>query len=255
MLKKYLMKTKDVYSVANQKKEVKICVLGDANVGKTNFINQFTKSSFNEDYTPTIESRQNKLFKFSGKQYQIQIYDTAGSKELNLFVSDSISQCEGFIIIYSLTDRNSILRIQHYKTLIKNIFKEVEMPIVLVGTKMDLNKQIAITKNECKTTSFNHNIPNLFFTSAKSKESIVPVFKKLVDMIVLKERKVKKETESNNIRINHINQIHKQKQSQQLQQQQQTIKNQSNNEKLKARLDNKPRSASTIRMKKYLKLF
>ncbi|KAN0006905.1 hypothetical protein ACTFIU_005098 [Dictyostelium citrinum] len=248
MFNKFLIKTKDMYSLKNHKKEVKICVLGDANVGKTNLINQFTKSSFIEEYTPTIENRQNKLYKFKGKQFQIQIYDTAGSKELNLFVSDSISQCEGFIIVYSLTDRNSILQIQHYKTLINNIFKGVEMPIVLVGTKMDLTNEIAITKNECKISSFNHKIPNFFFTSAKSKESIVPVFKKLVDLILVKEKKVKKETESNNIKINNQNQIKKLQQHQL--QHSEAIKN---CEKLDPSTN--LRSTVTLRMKKYLKLF
>ncbi|KAM9962959.1 hypothetical protein ACTFIW_006180 [Dictyostelium discoideum] len=248
---KFLSKSKDIYRVTSHKKEVKICVLGDANVGKTNFINQFTKSSFNEEYTPTIESRQNKLYKFNRKQFQIQIFDTAGSKELNLFVSDSISQCEGFIIVFSLNDKNSILKIQHYKTLIKNIFKDVEMPIVLVGTKMDLKKEITISKNECKITSVNNNIPNLFYTSAKNKDSIIPVFKKLVDLIISKEKKVKKETESNNIKINNQNKIKKQQQQQQQQKQQQ----QKQQEEIETIKKNKTRSNSTLRIKKYLKLF
>lgn len=48
---------------------------------------------------------------------------------------------EGFLICYSVTDRRSFIEVKEYSRLIKRVRCLENIPIVLVGNKVDLVKQ------------------------------------------------------------------------------------------------------------------
>ena len=53
---------------------------------------------------------------------------------------------EGFIIIYSVADRNSFEKILDFKSVITKIHKkedEEDIPIVLIGNKCDLKRKVS----------------------------------------------------------------------------------------------------------------
>ncbi len=56
---------------------IKLLVLGDCQVGKTNFISRFISDKFEESYTPTSTfDFQTKIYKTSsGKVIKLQIFD------------------------------------------------------------------------------------------------------------------------------------------------------------------------------------
>ena len=53
---------------------------------------------------------------------------------------------EGFIIVYSVADRNSFEKILDFKSVITKIHKkedEEDIPIVLIGNKCDLKRKVS----------------------------------------------------------------------------------------------------------------
>ena len=56
----------------NIRSDLKIIVVGNANSGKTSFVNKWTKNQFHETYKATIVSEFGyKVFEFNNKVYRI----------------------------------------------------------------------------------------------------------------------------------------------------------------------------------------
>ena len=63
----------------NMKSDFKIVVIGDVGVGKTSFVNRWTKNIFTDDYKATILSEfKFKILEINGQIYRIQLWDLAG---------------------------------------------------------------------------------------------------------------------------------------------------------------------------------
>ena len=85
--------------------DLKIIILGNSETGKTNFVNKYTKNSFDDSYKPTIVAEFGfKIFEFDGLIYRIQLWDIAGKdkdhKVAKIFAKDS----HGFIIVADATN-------------------------------------------------------------------------------------------------------------------------------------------------------
>ena len=63
--------------------KIKICLVGEAKVGKTNIINQFTNQIFNDEYISTIScDKYIKTIELNHeKQLILELWDTAGQEK------------------------------------------------------------------------------------------------------------------------------------------------------------------------------
>ena len=85
--------------------DLKIIVIGNSKVGKTSFVNKWTKNQFSDTYKATIISEFGfKIFENEGKFYRIQLWDLAGKdknpKITKIFAKDS----HGCVVISDATD-------------------------------------------------------------------------------------------------------------------------------------------------------
>ncbi|KAK5583286.1 hypothetical protein RB653_004877 [Dictyostelium firmibasis] len=162
-------------------------ILGAAKTGKSSIINMFLQSYFEESYMATIENKCNKLYSYKNNLYTISCNDTAGQEEYSCLVPDTISNCQCFIIVYSLNDRESIDKIQLYKDLIKSNYKGnyLTPPIILVANKSD--KKNVITKNEIIELSKVFDIPTIT-SSSNNLASVLSIFNLLIDTIEYKDK-------------------------------------------------------------------
>ncbi|KAK5575281.1 hypothetical protein RB653_010538 [Dictyostelium firmibasis] len=174
-------------------KKLNICFLGDKCVGKTSTIHTMVNSFFDEEkYSPTIESKFNKLFSYK-ILYNLNIHDTAGSIEMESLLLDTIKQCDCFVIMYSITDRDSYDSIYKYRDLIKEAFPYKEnIPIILCANKNDHKKQSQFSQNEIIDISKSFGLPSTI-SSAKCLNSVLNTFKLLLDIVQKYEKQVKKD--------------------------------------------------------------
>ena len=80
--------------MSNFRNDLKIIVIGNTRVGKTSFVNKWTKNQFSDIHKSTIVSEFGfKIFENEGKLYRIQLWDLAGqdknSMVTKLFAKDS----------------------------------------------------------------------------------------------------------------------------------------------------------------------
>ena len=85
--------------------DIKIIIIGNSGVGKTSFINKWTKNSFNDSSTSTIGSEfVYKVFPHNGTIYNIQLWDIAG-QDKNIMVTKYFARdSHGCIIMSDATD-------------------------------------------------------------------------------------------------------------------------------------------------------
>ncbi|KAG0716934.1 GTP-binding protein Rit1 [Chionoecetes opilio] len=127
-------------------KVFRIVVLGEGGVGKSALTLQFVSHNFLEYHDPTIEDAYQRQAVIDGEPALLDILDTAGQIEFTAMREQYMRCGEGFLICYSLTDRRSFEEVAGYKKLITKVRAADNIPIVLVGNKVDLDDRKVTTE-------------------------------------------------------------------------------------------------------------
>ncbi|MHA1382521.1 MAG: GTP-binding protein [Candidatus Helarchaeota archaeon] len=164
----------------------KICVLGNAGVGKTTSITQFSESRFESDYKPTIgTSIVKKDSLVDNAIVHLQIWDIAGQDIWQKMRRIYYAGSEGALILFDVTRPSTFNAIEKWI----NEFKTYSGPdkkVILVGNKIDLVEKRKITYDEAKSKAEELKIP-YFETSAKTKENVDAIFLSLASKLIKSE--------------------------------------------------------------------
>ncbi|KAF9040096.1 P-loop containing nucleoside triphosphate hydrolase protein [Panaeolus papilionaceus] len=125
--------------MSNALKRRKIAVLGSRSVGKSSLVKQFIENNFIDSYYPTIESTFAKSVVYKGVEYDCHIIDTAGQDEYSPINSQYAIGIHGYVLVYSITSRNSFNMIQIVHDKIVDFCGVTKIPCVVVGAKCDLS--------------------------------------------------------------------------------------------------------------------
>lgn len=150
----------------------KIAVVGAGGVGKSAFIIQYLQGTFMADYDPTIEDSYRKQDSISFNEgtpetVYLEILDTAGQEEYSALRDDYMRSCNGFLLLFSLIERNSFVNIDEFRDHILRVKDRDDVPMVLVGNKCDLTEDLEVTAEDATRKSNLWEVP-LFLASAKT---------------------------------------------------------------------------------------
>ena len=185
--------------------QIKIIVIGDSSVGKTNFIFRFVENKFNPAYVTTVGfDYKSKIIKLpkSKKRVKVQIWDTAGQERYNAINKNLFQKVQGVIIMYDITNRNSFDNIGKWLHLLsQSVSNKIKM---LVGNKLDLSdSQRIITEEEGRKAADESNM--LFYeASGETGENVDKVFTEIAETIYenLSDDKSSFLSDSNSIQLN-----------------------------------------------------
>ena len=162
---------------------LKIILIGDSGVGKTNILSKFVKNQFNPESKTTIGVEfATKTVQINGKTAKAQIWDTAGQERYRAVTSAYYKGANGAMVIYDITNSVSFNSLQKWlKELRDN--SDTQVTIMLVGNKSDLAEMRSITTREA--TDFAESEKLLFFeTSARDSTNIGEAFTSLIAAIL-----------------------------------------------------------------------
>jgi len=159
-----------------------VVVLGTGAVGKTAITVRFLDNKFVERYDPTIEDTFRRQVAIDDEAYLLDIQDTSGQDEFNSIRDQQIKFGDGFIIVYSITSRTSFERAKTIITKVIQLKEDANFPMVLVGNKIDLIEERAVSVDEGKKLAEEFQIPN-FQSSAKEDISVCEAFHAVVRTI------------------------------------------------------------------------
>jgi len=165
----------------NKVRNLQIAVLGPGGVGKSCISMRYTKSAFVEVYDPTIEDSFRRHETVDGVTFYVEILDTAGQEDLKILRRSWIVGREGFLVVYSILERNSFEELPQFLDLIKQVEEEEErqIPIVIVGNKADLAAQRKVPLAEAQALAESYNA-RYIETSAKEGTNVDESFELLL---------------------------------------------------------------------------
>eukprot|EP01083_Nonionella_stella_P259706 886403_1 len=118
-----------------------LCVMGAGAVGKSAITLRFIQGQFVSNYDPTIEDAYRKQVDVDGNQLILDILDTAGQEDFECLRQQWMKDKNGFILVFSIIHKISFTQLQEFYDGIMDIYDDGNVPpIVLVGNKIDLDK-------------------------------------------------------------------------------------------------------------------
>lgn len=145
---------------------VKLVVVGDGGVGKSAITIQFFQKLFVTDYDPTIEDSYMQHVEVDGQWCMLDVLDTAGQEEFSAMREQYMRKGDGFLLVYSVTDKNSYENITHFHTQILRVKDRDTYPMLLVANKVDLVHLRKVTEEQGRELAHKLGIPYIE-TSAK----------------------------------------------------------------------------------------
>ncbi|KAM9999662.1 hypothetical protein ACTFIZ_008139 [Dictyostelium cf. discoideum] len=165
---------------------ISLCIMGDGGVGKTAVTIQFISNHFVYYYDPTIEDSYRKQCLVDDQVYMLDILDTAGQDELTAMRDQWIRSCEGFVLVYSVTSRSSFDQIQFFREQIIRVLDSDDVPIMMIGNKIDLDDERQVTFQEGKDLARCLGM-SFMEVSAKNRTNVEEVFNETVRIVKRKE--------------------------------------------------------------------
>ncbi|NWS13203.1 RIT2 protein, partial [Pachyramphus minor] len=147
---------------------------------------QFISHRFPDYHDPTIEDAYKTQVRIDDEPAYLDILDTAGQAEFTAMRDQYMRGGEGFIICYSITDRQSFQEAAEFKELIYRVRHTYDIPVVLVGNKIDLEEFRQVSTEEGMSLAREYSC-SFFETSAALRFYIDDVFHGLVREIRRKE--------------------------------------------------------------------
>ena len=141
-------------------------VVGGGGVGKSCLTIQLIQSHFVDEYDPTIEGRLHssseklklkliRLFMTDSYRKQcviddevalLDVLDTAGQEEYSAMREQYMRTGEGFLLVYSITSRQSFEEILTFQQQILRVKDKDYFPIIMVGNKCDLEGERQVSR-------------------------------------------------------------------------------------------------------------
>ena len=154
---------------------VKIIIIGDQNVGKTNIIHRFTDGEFSNQYMITIGMDYlSHNIKINKNIFHLQLWDTAGSERFRSITKGYFSNSACAIIVYDITNEKSFDSIKEWVNECK-LYTNKNIHLVLVGNKNDLKEQRKIEKEQGEELAKEYDM-KFFEASALTGDNIEEIF-------------------------------------------------------------------------------
>lgn len=174
-----------------EKMKVKICLIGEAAVGKTSMIRRFVHDEFDDKYITTLGAKVSKKvidYDLSHKDLHIDmdmtIWDIMGEKGFRDLVKEAFFiGTRGVLAVCDITRYDTLKELDDW---IQSVFRVVgNIPVIYAVNKVDLKDEVLLmygdTELEQSTRAFD---ASYLYTSAKTGENVEEIFRKLGQMII-----------------------------------------------------------------------
>lgn len=182
--------------------KLKVVIVGDSGVGKSNLIKRFTTNEFlaNSKATVGVEFLS-KSYKINDKIFKIEMWDTAGQERYKSITSAYYKGAKGALVVYDTTSAQSFENVDKWYNEIKEKTGK-DIKLILIGNKIDLSEQKVVNTDEALAKAKTWGIP-LMETSAKSAVNVKEAFHDLLKEMYLEMNKNLQNVENKNLENNN----------------------------------------------------
>ena len=155
---------------------VKVVIIGDSAVGKTNILLRFVNDEYKMAHITTIGvDFKIKTISVDGVKLKMQIWDTAGQERFKTITETYYKGASGVLLVYSVNDRKTFNSIENW---VKQINESQPEGIakLIIGNKSDVSdseRQVSRSEGEALAKKFGISFLE---TSAKDNINITEAF-------------------------------------------------------------------------------
>lgn len=165
-----------------QSNDYRVVVFGAGGVGKSSLVLRFVKGTFRESYIPTIEDTYRQVISCDKSICTLQITDTTGSHQFPAMQRLSITKGHAFILVYSITSKQSLEELKPIFEQICLIKGDIEnIPIMLVGNKNDETNGREVESGDGEAVAKRWKCA-FMETSAKTNHNVKELFQELLNL-------------------------------------------------------------------------
>jgi small GTP-binding protein len=170
--------------------KVKICLVGEAAVGKTSLIRRFVLDDFDDKYIQTLGTKVSKReirMRHPGDEGELRIdmtiWDIMGQKGFRELLKEAYFYgAKGIIAVCDVTRRATLDDLDDW---IEGVYSVTgRIPIQFLANKIDLKDEAAFGEEELKQSARAYDSP-YEFTSAKTGENVEAAFQSLAERVAL----------------------------------------------------------------------
>ena len=158
---------------------LKLVLIGDSFVGKTNIMSKYLKNEFHEDSKATVGVEfGSKKFEIEGVSIKAQIWDTAGQERYKSITNAYYKGSKGAFVVYDITRKETFDSVDKWISDLKQS-GDKKITILLIGNKADLENQRVISKEQGEEKAKSFNLAFLE-TSAMNGQNLDTAFEMMI---------------------------------------------------------------------------
>ena len=153
----------------------KILVAGNATVGKTSLLRRYVDGMFDDSNVMTVGvDFFTKDLLFDNVHCSLQLWDLGGQKRFRYLLENYVMGARGALLLFDLTRMPKIGDILEWVNIAR--IHDINLPIILVGTKNDLEDYIAVDDESALHMQNAFNLIDYIKTSAKTGHNVDKLF-------------------------------------------------------------------------------
>jgi len=157
----------------------KVCIFGDGGVGKTCLVKRYLTGIFKSDSIMTIGvDFLMKDIRIEGKKIALQIWDFAGEDRFKFLLRGYVRGASSGIFMFDITRMSSLTGLTDWLDVFKKGADKGEenVPIVMVGGKVDLKDRRSVYVEDARNIAKSHNLYDYIECSSKTGENVELIF-------------------------------------------------------------------------------
>lgn len=165
----------------------KLLLAGNGGVGKTTLLRRYVDGIFDESTITTIGvDFFLKEMSLEEGNCSLQLWDLGGQERFRHLLSNFIMGARGALLLIDLTKMPQMPHILNWVNMVR--LHDLDLPIILVGTKLDLEDAITVDDETALDIKNTFNMLEFIKTSSKTGHNVNHVFKRVAKELMVKRK-------------------------------------------------------------------
>lgn len=172
-----------VVNILRAKHIFKVVFVGDPAVGKTSLVARHVRSSFRENYIPSLGANiTSNDYLIDNYAVTLLIWDIAGQEIFSSVREKYYGGAKAAFVVYDVTRPETLNGTKIWVDDLKK-FVSPDIPLILVGNKIDLERKISRKDGEVFANKLN---AQFIETSARTGDNVPEAFREIAEALINK---------------------------------------------------------------------